>query len=115
MVSPKATEIPTTPGFYAVSESKTTKTEPIYSDKKKIGDRLYYTAKTTIYARLEDGSLVRVDTRKKSGQTVDMKVGEGLTHEQKIGAQKLSKEMDIPYEQALGLVSARAATMTKTL
>lgn len=34
------------------------------------------------------------------------RIGGGITHEQRLGATKLSKEMDVPYKQAVGLVSA---------
>ena len=85
---------------------------------------------TYVYARLEDGSVVLVDKSTKTvagggpvwvtnAQTgarlaVTRAVYEksyagpffGATHEQKLGAQKLSKEKGVPYEQALGLVSA---------
>ena len=119
LLSPKATDIPMTPGFYAYIETKST-----VNDKTKDT-----TAKKTtyVYARLEDGSLVRVDkstsTRVFPGvyrtipQTGKRELvtrawsekysgGTGLTHEQKLGATKLSKEKGVPYEQALGLVSA---------
>jgi len=88
------------------------------------------TKTTFIYARLADGSVIQVDKTVTStehgpmwsdqgrmgGQKVPISwkwwtekgqyQGGSATHEQKLGAQKLSKEKGIPYKQAVGLVSA---------
>jgi len=123
-LSPKVTDIPKAPGFYSVTTSKTTKTEDIPGDwpTETVGRKVKYKTTTIVYARLEDGSVIQVDKTSKTGQTVDMDIGGGVTHEQNLAAAKLAPDLAAKegkdysklssgekrglYNTALGLTSA---------
>jgi len=109
-LSPTATEIPEEPGFYAYTTSKVTKRDVLRGEPSgdPTGTMIHFTDAIVVYARTEDGSVAVVDKYSKPRVLWDPVIGDlgGATHEQKMGASKLSKEMGVPYEQALGLVSA---------
>jgi hypothetical protein len=109
-----------TPGFYQVNQKKLISSKGKYAEtmgymvtpkskpqKVLTSVTTKYEITTTLYARKEDGSLVKLGESTQPYTKFYEPSNLGATHEQMMGASKLAKEIEgLSYKEALGLVSA---------